>query len=149
MNMFAHKRSDGPQRLETPESVHQALSQFLNSGNIEGLISLYEEGASLTRQDGRKLIGHNAIRTHFISLMELKPTIVIDTARVVTDDGLPVLVANWRLSGTTPGGETFNEEGCTYDVVREQADGTWRLVFDSPWSSVLSRDRHIKSTKKD
>lgn len=65
--------------------------------------------------------------------MELKPTIVIQPPRVITDGGLLVLVANWQLSGTTANGETINEQGFTYDVVREQADGTWRLVFDNPW----------------
>jgi uncharacterized protein (TIGR02246 family) len=133
MDPFPRQRSEGNPRLATAESVHQALSQSMNSGDIDGIVSLYEEGASLTRRDGRKIIGHDAIRAHFTSLMELKPTITIEPPRVITDDGVPVLVAKWQLSGATANGETINEEGCTYDVVRQQVDGTWRLIFDNPW----------------
>ena len=119
--------------LLTPTSVNQILVESLNSRNLEPLMSIHEDGASLILRDGRAITGLAAIRAHYLALFPLSPKMEIAAARVISSPGLAVLIADWRLTGTTAGGEQFEEVGRTYDVVREQADGTWRAVFDSPW----------------
>ena len=42
---------------------------------------------------------------------------------------------SWTVTGTAPDGTAVEMTGQDTTVLREQADGTWRLVFDDPgWS---------------
>ncbi len=43
-----------------------------------------------------------------------------------------LLVSDWTLAGNGPDGTAVNLGGTTTDVVRRQADGTWRYAIDSP-----------------
>jgi ketosteroid isomerase-like protein len=46
-----------------------------------------------------------------------------------------LLHSAWTLATTGPDGVPINMAGTTADVVRRQADGTWRFVIDNPWGS--------------
>jgi ketosteroid isomerase-like protein len=36
-----------------------------------------------------------------------------------------------------PDGKPFNIGGKATDVLRQQSDGTWRIVIDNPWGSDI------------
>ena len=46
------------------------------------------------------------------------------------DDVAPIF-SSWSLNGTGPDGKPLEQTGPTSDVVRRQADGTWRIVIDT------------------
>jgi len=48
-----------------------------------------------------------------------------------------VLVAEWKMTGTAPDGSQVSDHGHTYDIVRRQSDGTWKIVVDNPWGAFL------------
>jgi ketosteroid isomerase-like protein len=40
--------------------------------------------------------------------------------------------AKWSVIGTDPDGKPVTMSGRSADVVRRQADGTWKFVIDNP-----------------
>lgn len=120
-------------RHSRPEQVQRHLARCLNASQISSLAALYEPGAALVLRNGSVLIGRPAIRKHFASLLNLQPHMIIRKPRVVRTRGLAVLMASWQINGLAPNGAVFREHGRTYDVLRKQPDGTWCIVFDSPW----------------
>ena len=44
-----------------------------------------------------------------------------------------LVVGTWSFDGTGPDGDPVHLEARNADVLRRQADGTWRFVIDNPW----------------
>lgn len=55
---------------------------------------------------------------------------VVNLARPSED--LAVLFNHWTIRGTNEDGSALEISGKAMEIVRRQADGTWRFVFDHP-----------------
>ena len=42
--------------------LHRQVEDAFNKGDVDGLVALYEAGASLDRDDGTPAVGHDEIR---------------------------------------------------------------------------------------
>jgi uncharacterized protein (TIGR02246 family) len=117
-----------------PEDVDRLFGELVNAGNLDALIELYEPGASLLQADGSAAVGHAAIRAALGELLGSKPRIQIKTARIAKGGGgdLAVLYSEWLLTTAGPDGARTELSGNSVEVVRRQADGTWRFAIDDP-----------------
>ena len=104
-----------------PEQIGQLFLEHLNKGDLEGLMSLYEEDAVLADQSGSFLRGHEQIRSFYQILISKK---------INFDPGvqsIPLMQGDLALTSTKiPNGDI------TAEVARKQADGSWRWVLDQP-----------------
>ena len=118
-----------------PEDVDRLFGELVNAGNLEALIDLYEPGASLLQADGSAAVGHAEIRRALGELLGSKPRIQMKTARVAKGGGgdLAVLYSEWLLATTGSDGAREEVSGKSVEVVRRQADGTWRFAIDDPY----------------
>ena len=41
--------------------------------------------------------------------------------------------STWNLKGTGPDGSAVELSGESVEILRRQADGTWKFIIDSPW----------------
>ena len=116
-----------------PEDVDRLFGELVNAGNLDALIDLYEPGASLLQPDASAAVGHAAIRKALGELLGSKPRIQMKTARVAKGEGLAVLYSEWLLATTGPDGARQEQAGKSVEVVRRQADGSWRFAIDDPF----------------
>ena len=117
----------------TPDQVGRLFAQNLNSGNLDALVGIYEPQATLMPSPGTLVSGTAAIREALAGFLAGKPNMTL-TARVVAQSGdLAVTSAKWQLSMTGPDGKPANMTGESVEVVRRQADATWRAVIDLPF----------------
>jgi uncharacterized protein (TIGR02246 family) len=116
-----------------PEDVDRLFGERVNAGDVEGIVALYEPCATLVTQDAGTLVGHDAIRQYVSMLPAMKPRIDMGVARVVpvTDD-LAVVHHDWRCALTGPDDTSFEVTGRATEIVRRQADGSWRFLLDDP-----------------
>ena len=56
-------------------------------------------------------------------------------ARVLEAGGLALVVGAWSFTGTESDGASVTLTGHNADVLRRQADGSWRFVIDNPWGT--------------
>ena len=117
----------------SPEEIDRIFEQELNAGNLEGLVALYESNAAFTVEPGKVANGTAAIRDAIAGFLALKPHISL-SPRVLANTGEIAMVSSkWKLKGTAPDGSAVDLAGDSVEIVRRQADGTWKFIIDSPW----------------
>jgi ketosteroid isomerase-like protein len=111
--------SDG---ARTPEDITRLFVERANAGDADGVADLYEEDAILAFPPGTTTVGRTAIREWLGRALANSPTFE-------PEEPLPTLVVgDLALTGTP----SSDEKGMRVQVVRRQADGTWRRVIDRP-----------------
>jgi uncharacterized protein (TIGR02246 family) len=117
----------------TPEEIHRLFEDAFNAGDIDGLMALYEPDAAVIPQPGSVVHGTEQVRAGLQAFLALQGRITLDTKLVVTVGDLAFLSNTWSLTGTGPDGKPLTMGATTAEVVRRQADGTWRYVIDNVW----------------
>ena len=119
----------------TPGECDRLFEEHVNAGDVEAVVALYEEGGSLVQHDGGVATGHSAIRGVIARLVAMQPKLRNDVVRVVqAGEGLALLYNDWSMSARGRDGNPIERAGKAIEVVRRQADGTWRFVIDDPYA---------------
>ena len=118
----------------SPEECDRLFGEYLNAGNLESLAGLYEPDATLAQQDGSIVTGSAAIREALGGFVAMQPRIRMNVVKVVEAGDIAVLYNDWSLSAKGPDGSPIQLNGKAIEVVRRQADGTWRFVVDDPFA---------------
>lgn len=117
----------------SPQEIDALFEKELNAGSLEGLLALYEPDATFTVEPGKIVSGTAGIREALAGFLALKPSISLKP-KVLGNAGDVALVSSaWVLKGTGPDGKPLELTGNSAEVVRRQADGTWKFVVDNPW----------------
>ena len=117
----------------SPEDVIRRFALHLNEGDVDAALGLYETDAAFAPEPGALVHGREAIREALERFAALRPTLRGAIRKVVVADGTALVVNEWRLSGTQPDGDPIDMGGLSADVLRRQADGSWRVLIDDPW----------------
>lgn len=118
---------------KTPEEMHRVWSEAFNSNDVEALLALYEPGATLIPQPGQPVTGAEAIRQAVTAFFAMKPRIDLRAKTIVKAGDLALIYGAWTLKSTGPDGRPAEMTGNSVEVLRRQADGTWRYVIDDPY----------------
>lgn len=123
-----------------PEDCNRILLAALESGDIETSVELYEPSAVLFKKSGQTMTGHEEIRKNNAFLIALKPTFTIEFIKTTFsgDGNLATNRMKAAMSGTNAEGKKIDGLIHTLEVLRKQADGSWRYVIDDPYGSMRS-----------
>ena len=120
---------------ETPQQVLEAVVEGINTGNFELLMALYEPEAAFATQPGRLAPGLGGIRDALGGFVAMNGKLDLQVSRVLEAGDLALVVGEWSFTGTGPHGEPVKLGARNADVLRRQADGSWRFVIDNPWGT--------------
>ena len=120
----------------TPQQVLQSIVSGINSGDLDSLMPLYEREAAFATQPGDLAPGAPGIRAALNGFISMNGTLDLEVTRVLEVDDLALVVGVWSFDGTGPDGEPVQLSAKNADVLRRQADGTWRFVIDNPWGTA-------------
>ena len=119
----------------TPKQVLASIAG-INAGDLESRIPLYERDAAFATQPGSLAPGGAGIREALNGFIAMNGTLDLEVTRVLEVDDLALVICVWSFEGTRPDGEPMHLEArSSADVLRRQADGTWRFVIDNPWGT--------------
>lgn len=119
----------------TPEEVLNSIVDGINAGNLDALMPLYEPEAGFAAQPGRLSRGLAGVREGLAGFVGMKGKLDLRVTRVLEASDLALVTTAWAFTGTTPGGEPVRLASKSADVLRRQADGSWRFVVDNPWGT--------------
>jgi uncharacterized protein (TIGR02246 family) len=120
----------------TPEEVGPLWAVSLLASDLEALVELYETDATFVAQPGEVVRGVETIREVLSAFIGVKRTSSLEVRKVLHTGDIALSFADWTLSGTGPEGEAIEMAAQTSDVLRQQGDGTWRIVIDNPFCSA-------------
>jgi ketosteroid isomerase-like protein len=124
-----------PQSTATPEQVLEAIVAGINSGDLESLMPLYERDAAFAAQPGILAHGAPGIGEALAGFISMDGRLDLEVTRVLEVDDLALVIGVWSFEGTAQDGKPVRLEARNADVLRRQADGTWRFVIDNPWGT--------------
>ena len=119
----------------TPEQLLKSIVDGINTGDIEALMTLYEPDAAFAPQAGSLAHGPAGVRDSIGAFLAMKGTLDLKVTRVLEAGGLALVVGVWSFAGTGSDGKPVTLTGRNADVLRRQADGSWRFVIDNPWGT--------------
>ena len=119
----------------TPEDVDRLFAEALNAGNLDALAALYEPQATLMPSPGKLVTGSAAIRESLATFLAGSPKMSLAVRLVAQSGELAVTSAKWEMSMTGPDGKPVQMSAQSVEVVRRQADGSWRAVIDLPFGT--------------
>ena len=118
-----------------PEDCNILFGEYVGKGDLDALLSLYEEEATFVHGDRSIYTGLADIRKCLEHFTERKPKISMNIFRVVTaGSNLAVLYNDWTMKTKDSEGNPAETTHKAIEVVRQQADGSWRFVLDDPFA---------------
>jgi len=119
----------------TPEEVLHSVAECINTGNLDSLTMLYESDACFASQPGQFIKGREGIRQSIEGFVSMRGKLESKIKRVFQTSDLALVISEWSFSGTGPDGNPVNLASIATDVLRQQSDGTWRVIIDNPWGT--------------
>lgn len=120
--------------VDEPGTLIQQFARYFNAGDLDGMGSLYESDAVITPEPGGAAIsGIPAIQEALRAFMAIGGTLTIVATTSVRCGDVALTHSSWRIA--PPGADPI--EAVSAEVVRLQADGSWRYVIDNPWGGAL------------
>jgi ketosteroid isomerase-like protein len=98
-------------------------------------MALYEPDAAFATQPGSLAHGFGGICEALDGFVAMNGKLDLAVSRVLEVGDLALVLGNWSFTGTGPDGEPVRLAAKNADVLRRQADGSWRFVIDNPWGT--------------
>lgn len=123
-------------KIMQAQDLCEAFARFYNARDLDGLVSLYEEGAVLRYGSGEQTVaGKDAIRAYFERGMERPLRLVQTNNFCFQQDGIALARVDYRVEED---GRVVRS-GSSCEVLRRQADGSWRYFIDHASGASLPR----------
>jgi uncharacterized protein (TIGR02246 family) len=120
----------------TPEAILKLLSLAMNRGDLDFMLTLYEDNACFIPQPHQPPVhGKPAIRQALQNFIALNAKIEIQHTTSVQASDVALLRSAWQLTGTGPDGSAVQMAHESTDVARRQQDGSWKIVIDHPFGA--------------
>jgi ketosteroid isomerase-like protein len=119
----------------TPEELLNLQVQEFNKGNINFLMSLYEDNVCFAPRPGQVDRDLESIRRSFQGLIDMGAKLDAKTQRIIYASDLALLITKWSITGTEPNGNSINLTGRGTVVLRQQPDGSWLIAIENPWGT--------------
>jgi ketosteroid isomerase-like protein len=116
----------------SPERPSRLLEDLLNRGDIDGLLELYEPEAVFADFEGAAS-GLAEIRSAHERFVQSGLTLTLKESVVFEADDIALVHWSWSV-GRRDGSSA---EGVSAEVLRRQADGTWKFIIDNSDGSAL------------
>ena len=115
-----------------PGETSILFERYFADGDLDGLMSLYENDAVFPTTRATAT-GRDEIRQTLRAYLDSGATLVFGTSLVFPAGDLALIHTPWTMQ--LPDGSS--SEGATAEVVRRQADGTWKYIIDNPDGTAL------------
>jgi uncharacterized protein (TIGR02246 family) len=119
-----------------PEECDFLIAEYVNAGNLDAAADLYEDDAIFMGEPGKPTRGRAAIREMIQGMIAGGVKIGMQVDRVSQNGDIALTRSVYTVTSTGADGKQSQENGRGTEVVRRQADGTWRFLIDDPTGAI-------------
>ncbi|WJF89473.1 DUF4440 domain-containing protein [Paraburkholderia bonniea] len=125
--------------VTAPQQFTSTFVAAMNSGNLDGLLSLYANDA-LVVTDGIPLHGTEKIRENLVQFKSLGGVLESRDLYVLQHDDIALLRAHWRILDRKERQKVL-AEGESNEVLKRQPDGRWVYLIDHPYGATANAEQ--------
>jgi uncharacterized protein (TIGR02246 family) len=117
---------------DKPEDWPRVFEQYLNAGDLDAVMTLYEPEVRFVTRSGETLVGSDAIRKVLGDMIAAKTQFRSRVVRVVGVGDIAQLYTDFEGTTLDSGGKTVPVQNKAIEVLRRQANGDWKLIMGDP-----------------
>jgi ketosteroid isomerase-like protein len=102
-----------------PNDLETFFVERANTGDVDGLVALYEPNAVLVSDDGEQVVGTDQIRKFFVNFLKNRPHLAPSILAPALCSGELALTSSRHSNGDV-----------SAEIARRQSDGNWLWVVD-------------------
>ena len=118
--------------VDDPGQLGQLFAERANVGDLEGMLSLYEDDATFVGPDGGSASGRDAIRERLQGLLAIRPQVTATSCEVVIAGDVALMSNRFRITLGAEDGDGAGFDGASTEIARRQPDGGWLYLIDHP-----------------
>jgi ketosteroid isomerase-like protein len=108
------------------EDAHATLAAAFNTGDVATVLSMYDVSGIIVPEPEKPVSGKEKFEEAIKAILSIKGKMEIKTVYCLQTGGLAVGRSEWNI---TDGNEVMiSAKGI--EVMKQQADGTWKIVID-------------------
>jgi uncharacterized protein (TIGR02246 family) len=123
---------------QTPLQTVELLDEAFNRGDIEAVLDFYEDNAVMVVEPNRLATGKAEIRPCYEWIFaNIKGSATQEKTHVIQTGDIALFSSRWKFIGTMSNGNSTSRESYASVILRQQADGRWRIVVDNGWGYAI------------
>ena len=126
-----HKERKKTMIATSPEHAVELVDRAFNDGDIDGVLSFYEETAVVVTEPGKTARGAVELRSFFEQVMKSGASARQLTTHVIEADGVALFLSRWTLETKDSNGDVSSRHFIATTVFRKQPSGGWKALIDN------------------
>ena len=119
---------------QKPEECDALFEKYVNEGNLEALVDLYEPEATLIPAPGQVAVGTEAIRVALKPMLDGGLKVKLNVTQTFTSGDIAACYNDWSGVAKGPNGDEMPFSGKAIEICRRQADSSWKFAIDDPYA---------------
>ena len=108
------------------QDAHATLAAAFNTGDVNTVLSMYDVTGVFVPENGTPLSGREQFEEVVKAILSINGTMEIKTVYCVQTGDIAVGRSEWSITD----GEEVKVSAKGIEVMRQQPDGTWKIVVD-------------------
>lgn len=113
------------------EDTHALLAAAFNSGDVATVMNMYDATGIIVPQPGKPVSGKEKFEESIKAILSIKGKMEIRTVYCLQTGDIALGRSEWNISD----GEEVKISAKGIEVMKQQADGTWKIVIDQAFGA--------------
>ena len=114
------------------EDAHKTLAAAFNTGDVQTVLKMYDFEGIIVPEPGRPVSGRKEFEEAIRSILAIKGKMEIKTVYCLETNGVAVGRSEWNITD----GKEVKVSAKGIEVMKQQADGTWKIVIDHAFGAL-------------
>jgi ketosteroid isomerase-like protein len=120
---------------DSPEHAVELLDRAFAQGELDAVLSFYEDAAVVITEPGKAARGTEELRNFFAWAMQSGSWAEQLRTQVIEADGVALFLSRWTLH--SKGADVTARTFIATTVFRKQPDGGWKALIDNPFGPLI------------
>ncbi|MBO9563432.1 MAG: DUF4440 domain-containing protein [Niastella sp.] len=112
--------------------AHATLAAAFNTGDVATVLSMYDFNGIFVPESGEPLSGKEQFEQVIKTILTIKGKMEIKTVYCVQTGNIAVGRSEWNITD----GDEVKISAKGIEVMKQQADGTWKIVIDHAFGAL-------------